>query len=99
MTLIKNKIKLELKEAFYEANKMILGDNFFNSLSEKEIDKVEKRLEEASDKFSDIASNSIDSYIKSANIVIPRGQSVRTTGSSTIQTGVTTNNSPSARIS
>lgn len=95
MPLIKNTLEPVLEQAFEKAMQ-VFSDTVKSSPAGTDVS--EKARKAAAKAFAAIASTAIDSYIRTATIIIPPGQIVATVGSPAAQAGSTTTPSPPAII-
>ncbi len=107
---IEPKIKEKSKVAFKKAMEKFREESQNAKSGNNYVDVFSAAVEAASTVFSDemkklaedlstTISNEVDTYIKSATVIVPPGQLVATTGSPAAQAGATTAPSPPATIS
>jgi hypothetical protein len=96
MPLISTVLDSALEQAFDKAM-LVFAETIKNSPVGTDVG--DQARQAAAKTFSSIAAPAIDSYIKSATIIVPPGQVVATAGSPAAQTGATTAPSPPAQIS
>ena len=87
-----------LMSALTDAFKAAMDDFISNSKSTENKESAESAISKASRTFGEKASTAIDTFVKSATIIVPPGQLVATAGSPAAQTGATTAPSPPAQI-
>ena len=70
MALVSSLLEIALKKAFKDSLN-VLASTYPG---------LDGKLNESAEKFASLAADAIDTYIKSATIIVPPGQSVTTTG-------------------
>lgn len=94
MPLVKPTLEKALEAAFSQAMY-----EFINSVKDNQGEDVSKKaITKAASKFSKMAATAVDSYLKSATIIVPPGQVVSSASAAGPVAGATTTASPPAII-
>lgn len=97
-----NKAFYDAMEKFIEVSSKQQGNtgvDVFNDANTQAAKVFSEEMMLLADDIAKVISDQVDTYIKSATIIVPSGQAVATTGTAAAQAGATVNSSPPAEIS